>query len=286
MRRLARWLGYGLGTAAILALLAIAGIWLASSHIYSRSYTPRPEPLPMLTAAERAEGPRLARVLGCVECHGPDLRGKMMFDAPNVVKVWSPNLTLIAARASDAQLAQAIRQGVGQDGHSLWIMPSGLYSRLSPREVAALVAAIRQAPRGGTVQPDIELRPLARMGIALGKHRSAPATLADFQAREPFYAGREHEWGRQLSRKICADCHAPDLTGNQPGFEKVPPDLRLAGGYGAEEFTRLMRTGRPPDGRDLGLMRVVSEQGLHALRDDEISAIHGYLKARAERMDR
>ena len=47
-----------------------------------------------------------------------------------------------------------------------------------------------------------------------------------------------------------------------------------------------MRTGRPPDGRDLGLMRIVSEQGLHALRDDEISAIHGYLKARAERMDR
>jgi mono/diheme cytochrome c family protein len=286
MRHIARWAAYCLGAVVILALLAAGWVWAASARAYHRTYSPVPETLPRLSAAQFAEGPRLIRVLGCIDCHGDGLRGKLMFSEPNVARVWAPNLTLIAATASDAQLAQAIHQGIGRDGRGLWIMPSGLFSRLSPEEVAAVIAAIRQLPRGGSVQPGVQLGPLGRIGIATGKFRPAPATLADFRAREPYYVDRAHEPGRRLAGKICGDCHAPDLTGGQPGFARTPPDLAIAGGYGLEAFRRLMRTGRPPGGRDLGVMRVVAETGLHALRDDEIDALHAYLVARAERLAR
>jgi cytochrome c553 len=286
MRRVARWLGYGLAVICCLGAAGLGALWLASTQIYNRTHVVLAEHLPALAPGQLAEGPRLLRVLGCTDCHGGDLRGKLVFDSPWVAKVWAPNLTLVAAQANDAQLAAAIRQGIGHDGRSLWIMPSGLYSRLSANEVAALVAAIRRTPRGGEAVPPIRLGPLGRLGIVMGKFRSAPATIADFRSREPFYAGGRHEWGRQLAARICGDCHAPDLTGGQPGFGKTPPDLRLAAGYSADEFRRLMRTGRPPDGRDLGLMRFIAEQGLHALRDDEIAAVHAYLTARAAALDR
>jgi mono/diheme cytochrome c family protein len=284
MRRVVRWLAYAAGAILFLLLVAAAWIWLASERIYNRLYVAGAERLPAIGAAQRAEGARLTRVLGCFDCHGPGLRGKLMFDEPQVARVWAPNLTLLAAEATDAQLAQAIRQGIGHDGRALWIMPSGLFSRLSSAEVAAVVAAIRTLPRGGAVQPDIEIGALGRLGIATGKFRPAPSLISDFASHTPYYVGRAHEAGRSLAGKICAECHAPDLRGGQPGFKRTPPDLIVAGAYGRDDFRRLMRTGRPPDGRDLGVMRVAAVGGLSALRDDEIDALHDYLVARAERL--
>jgi mono/diheme cytochrome c family protein len=286
MRRIVRWLGYGAAVIAALAVLGAGWVWGASAYALHRTYDAAAERLPVLDAAQLAEGSRLIRVLGCVDCHGDGLRGRLMFDEPKVARLWAPNLTLVAAEASDAQLAQAIRQGIGRDGRALWIMPSGLFSRLSPQEVAAVVGAIRALPRGGAAQPRLELGPLGRIGIATGKFRPAPALLADFRTREPFYVDRAHEPGRLLAGKICADCHAPDLKGGQPGFARTPPDLAIAAGYSRDEFRRLMRTGRSSSGRDLGAMRQAAEKGLQALRDDEIDALHAYLTARAERQNR
>jgi hypothetical protein len=122
-----------------------------------------------------------------------------MFDDPLVAKVWAPNLTLVAATAGDAQLAAAIRQGIGRDGRALWIMPSALFSRLSPEKLASVVAAVRELPRGGSPKPDIGIGPLGRIGIATGKFRPAPALIDEFRARAPFYLGPAHEAGRRLA---------------------------------------------------------------------------------------
>jgi mono/diheme cytochrome c family protein len=286
MRSVARWLGYGLGIVLVVALLFAGWVWLASWRAVNRSYEAAPERLPVLAAAQLADGPRLIRVFGCVDCHGEGLSGRLMFDQAKVARVWAPNLTLVAAEASDEQLAQAIRQGIGRDGHALWIMPSSAFSRLSAEEVAAIVATLRGLKRSGRPQPDIELGPLGRFGIAIGKFEPAPAAIEHFRARQPFYVDRDHERGRQIAAKTCSDCHGPDLKGGQPGFERTPPDLMVAGAYGAADFRRLIRTGRSAAGRDLGLMGDVARKALSALRDDEIDALHAYLKARAERSER
>ena len=53
-----------------------------------------------------------------------------------------------------------------------------------------------------------------------------------------------------------------------------PPDLAIAGAYDLAQFRTLMRTGRPPDGRDLGLMKEVAERDFanYSRRGDRASS--------------
>ena len=72
--------------------------------------------------------------------------------------------------------------------------------------------------------------------------------------------------------------------GGSAGPDVKAPDLRVAAGYDLAQFKALMRTGRPPDGRDLGLMTTVSKQDFSHLTDAEIDSLHAYLAARAKRL--
>ena len=284
MRKLLRWLGYGLAGIVGLAIVAVAWIWFASSQEMGRAYAATPEHLGRPTPAQLADAPRQARILGCVACHGEGLRGHMMFDEPGVATVWAPNLTEVAARATDQQLARGIRQGIGADGRPLWIMPSGMFSRLSDGEVAALVAYIRALPRGGEATPGVTLGPLGRLGVAMGDFQSAPAHIEEFRTRQPWDFGADHAAGRRLAATVCAECHGADLSGGNAGPDTIAPGLAIAGAYDLNQFRTLMRTGRPPSGRDLGLMGRIARNDLSHLNDAEVEALYEYLRARAERV--
>ena len=284
MRKLLRWLGYGVAAMVGLLLVGVAWIWFASSREINRAYAATPERLVRPTPEQLADGPRQARILGCFSCHGEGLRGRLMFEAPGVATIWAPNLTEIAARATDQQLAQAIRQGIGIDGTSLYVMPSAMYSRLSDGEVAALIAVIRAQPGAGEPTPEPWLGPLGRFGVATGRLRSAPAMVEEFRIREPFDVGPEHAAGRRLAATGCSECHGADLGGAQPSPDIQAPDLALAGAYDLEQFRTLMRTGRAPHGRDLGLMAEVARNDFSYYTDAEIERLHAYLRARAERV--
>ena len=138
MSRLLRWASYGIATIAVLVLIAILAVWIISFQKLHSTVEPKPETLATPTPAQLADAERQGRVLGCFSCHGDGLRGNKMFDEPNVGTIWAPNLTQVAAKATDQQLARAIRQGVGVDGHSLFIMQSEVYQNLSDHEVAAI----------------------------------------------------------------------------------------------------------------------------------------------------
>jgi len=283
MRKFLKWLGYGGLALVALALIVALWIWFVSWRAIGSTDAPVAERLARPSAMQLADAPRQARVLGCVSCHGAGLRGHLMFDAPGVATIWAPNLTRVAARATDQQLAQAIRQGVGHDGRPLWVMPSGLLSRLEDGEVSALIAWIRSLPRGGAETPRVRVGPLGRLGIALGQFEPAPASLEHFRTVRAFDGGRAYAAGRRIAERVCADCHGPDLRGGHPGPDETAPDLAIAGAYDAAQFRTLMRTGRPPNGRDLGLMRRIAVQDLSGLSDDEIAALHAYLSERAQR---
>ena len=284
MRKALRWLGYGVAGILGLLLIGMAWIWFASAREIGRAYAATPERLARPTAAQLADAPRQAHVLGCVGCHGEGLRGNRMFEEPGVATVWAPNLTEIAARASDEQLAQAIRQGVGVDGRPLWIMPSASLSRLSDSELGALIRYVRSLPRGGAATPAVSVGLLGRVGIATGKFRSAPALLEEYRVRTPYDLGPEHAAGRRITELNCAECHGPDLGGGEVGDEGVTPSLNVAGAYSLDQFRALMRTGRPPGGRHLGLMGEVARGRFAYLRNEEILALYQYLRARAERV--
>ncbi|HEX8226113.1 MAG TPA: cytochrome c [Allosphingosinicella sp.] len=284
MRKALRWAGIGLGAVVGLLLLAALVIVVWSEIILRRDYVAAAETLPKPTAAEAAEAPRLARVLGCLSCHGDGLKGKLMFDVPPVAKVFAPNLTEVAAKASDQQLAAGIRQGIGHDGRALFIMPSPMYSRLTDRETASLVAWIRTlAPAEGQTR-GLSAGPLGRLGLVIGTLRPAPEVVIEHRTQVPIALGAQHEPARHLAATTCSECHGAALMGGSAGPDEKAPDLRVAAGYDRAQFRTLMRTGRPPDGRDLGLMTTVGKNDFSHLTDAEIDSLHAYLTARAKRL--
>ena len=283
MRRALRWAGYAAGGLFVLVVLGAAYIWIASNRAVHARVTAKPERLAGATPAQLADGQRQLQVLGCVSCHGEGLRGNKFFDEPNVATLHAPNLTLVAAEASDQQLAQGIRQGVGHDGRSLFAMPSAQYSRLTDGEVAALIHAIRALPRGGEQTPPVHLGPIGRIGLVTGKFKPQPQLVAEYAERMPADLGPQFARGRHLAMTNCAECHGPSFGGAEPKPGLKAPDLDIAGAYDLAAFTRLMRDGVPASGKDLDMMDDIARNDLRHLRDDEIAAIHAYLAARAQR---
>jgi cytochrome c553 len=94
MARLLRWTGYVV-IALLLALLFTAlWVWFASESKLKAHVAERTEHLAAPSAAQLADAPRQLRLLGCSDCHGDGVRGALMFDEPNIARVYAPNLTL------------------------------------------------------------------------------------------------------------------------------------------------------------------------------------------------
>jgi mono/diheme cytochrome c family protein len=284
MRNLLRWTGYGLGGLAALALLATLGVFGMSQWVLSRGHAAVPEQLRPASPAELADAPRQAKILGCVSCHGANLGGREFLDVPNVVRIYAPNIPSIAARSTDQQLARAIRQGIGHDGRNLFVMPSASYQRLSDGEVSALIAYIRSLPPGAGSTEGFSARPIGRFAIAAGKLRPQVAKLDEYRLQGPIPAGAQHKAGQNLAGKYCADCHGPALDGLTMESGEVTPNLTLAGAYDFDQFRTLMRTGKAAGNREVGLMSTVARDDFSHLNDAELRSIHGYLKARSEKV--
>lgn len=292
MRRFGRWMAYSIATLSALSLLAIAAIFLASEHILGRKYVPHREPLVPVLATALADVPRRAELYGCQSCHGEGLAGNEMLDDPKVGELLAPNLPALARSRTDQELAAAIRQGIGHDGRSLLVMPSGLFSRLPPDDVSALIAWIRSLPVKETPDSRIKLTSIGRAYVILGDIPRQADLIEEYQRRMPIDLGPKHAFGRRLAATICAECHGPSLEGGtrahadmNPSFgTKMPetPDLDIVGAYDLAAFTKLLRTGVPPDGRKLGMMASVSRDDFKHFTDEEIAALHAYLQERAQ----
>jgi len=279
MKRVLKWAGYGLAGVVGLSLVVI-GCAFGVSEAMIRWPADRPQAILVASTdpGAVARGRKIATVQGCHDCHGAGFQGVLFHDEPAVVRAWAPNLTLAAAGRSDADLDRAIRHGVGFDGRRLWIMPSSAFAHLTDQETADLVAYVRTFRPAGGRQPDLQIGPVGRLGVLLGKFRSEPALIA---AGGPGLAdaGVTHAAGRDLAR-ACVECHGQALEG---GADMGAPDLTIAAFYDREDFERLLRTGVAAGGRKLGLMSEVAPARFNAWTSQEIGELHDYLKTRARR---
>jgi len=283
MPKVLRWTGYLVGGLVVIALGAVLFVWAAADVKLSEGDPPRPERLATPTPAQLADGPRQLHVLGCLSCHGDMLQGDLFMDEPGLAKIYAPNLTLVAAKASDQQLAQAIRQGIGHDKRPLLIMPSEGYQFMTDSEVAALISAIRTIPKGGRETPAPRFGYMGRIGLALGKFHTAPELVETYRKSPMPDFGRAFAAGRHIVAVNCAECHGPSLAGQEVKPGSIAPDLTIAGAYDVEQFKTLLRKGVPPGGKKLGMMASVARNDFSHLKDEEIAAIHAYLVERARR---
>jgi mono/diheme cytochrome c family protein len=285
MTKVLRWAGYSLASVIGLILVAAALLWIISSIKLNARTQAKREQLAQPTPQQLADAGRAGWTLGCFSCHGKDLHGGKIFDQPLVGTVWAPNLTMAAAHGTDQQLAQAIRQGIGVDGRSLFVMPAEAFQHLSDQEVAALIRMIRATRPGGSPTPPNSYGPLGRLGLVLGKFRTAPDLVAEYSIQEPYPAGPQFEAGRRLSMTTCSGCHGPDLAGKEVKPGETSPDLTIVGAYELAAFKKLLREGVPAGGQKLPMMGPTARSDLSHLTDAEIEAVYDYLRARAQRPD-
>jgi mono/diheme cytochrome c family protein len=282
MAKVLRWAGYIVGGLIVIAVGATLFVWAAADVKLTES-DPQPERLATPTPAQLADGPRQLRVLGCLSCHGDTLQGDLFIDEPGIAKIYAPNLTQVAAKASDQQLAQAIRQGIGHDNRPLLIMPSEGYQFMTDPEVAALISAIRTFPKGGRETPPASIGPKGHVGLALGKFHTAPELVETYRESPIADFGPRFAAGRHIVAVNCAECHGPQLKGQEVKPGSIAPDLSITGAYDLDQFKTLLRTGVPPGGKKLGMMGDVARSDFSHLKDEEIAAIHAYLVERARR---
>lgn len=285
MKKIMRWAARVLAALVVLLVAAAAVIYFMSNRAMAKRYAAVPETLAVPTAAQLADAERLTHTQGCVNCHGEGLAGKEAIPVPAAVgQFWAPNLPLLARTVSDQQLATAIRQGIGHDGRSLFIMPSEQYSRLNNGQVAALIAYIRSLPVQGAQTPPLSWGPLGRIALAKGDVQPQPANVEAYRVNWPYQLGPEHAAGRTYTAQGCSGCHGADLAGKTMDNGIVTPDLAIVGSYELDQFKTLMRTGKAAGGRDLGLMSEAARKELSHMTDAEMEAAYAYLKARAEKV--
>lgn len=184
---------------------------------------PRAAALSMLAALVAAAPPLQAETLlergdylmntivACGNCHtpigpegpGPELSGGLPFDmepftavAPNI----TPDPTTGIGAWSDAEIARAIREGIGRDGRLLApLMPTRFYQHLSDRDLAAIIAYLRQ------VEPVVNETPATVFRMELPPAWVPPVDSVAEPDRSDTLA-----YGEYLATiGHCMECHTP-----------------------------------------------------------------------------
>lgn len=233
--------------------------------------------LEQVSADPVKHGERLSRVLGCTGCHNDDLTGRD-WSEPGYGTLYSANLTRSAQRWSAEELTQMIAAGKRPD-RALMEMPSEVFARLHPDDVAALVAYLESLQPTGPVYPEAAIGPLLQNEIDAGEYRNAAQLVAEEGGKLSPDLGPAHAQARQIVSVTCAECHETDLRGKPaPGPDSAArPDLRMVASYSPEDFTTLLRTGKAAGNREVGLMSRAARRRYANFTDAEVEAVRAYL---------
>lgn len=231
-------------------------------------------------AARLQHGERLSWILGCKGCHGEDLRGQNVSkNEPEMGEWWAPNITLLMASYSDAELDRLIRHGEPKDGRTFYFMPAESLQYVSDADLASLLAYLRSVPSGGEQMPKVKKGPLFEKLERAGEFAPSPQMIARYRKDEPADLGERHRLGRYIAMTTCTECHNSRLQ----GFEDFSPGLEVVGAYDVPELEHLLTTGEGKVRKDLGLMSKTARNRFARLTSKERSAIITYVKALADR---
>jgi cytochrome c553 len=269
----------------ILFLFGIALILIMYAYSYSnktiikKKYEVTPTEFSVSKrSSENNEGIRLAKIHGCLSCHGSEGDGRVIMSIPMVFSAKATNLTHVVNNWSEVELENSIRQGIRRDGSTHFFMPSQMYHHLSDKDLSAIILALRELPvsegneKGGTF-----FGPVMRLMMTYGSF--------DFMGQKPTIDTLESRMnppapndlmalGKYKALTTCTECHGTDLKGGQLG-EKTPPNLSVVRAFNLENFATLMQTGIGPAGGE-GMKEVSSERFSH-FSDEEVKALYTYL---------
>lgn len=230
------------------------------------------------TQEQIARGAKLTKICGC---HGDQLGGTNFFDpskgAPPVGTLYAPNLTSAGdlKNWSDGEIIRAFREGVHKNGRSLIIMPAEVFKHFSDDDAQAIVAYLRSAK---PVTPDTPTNGLNVLGALF-------INLAPFQTVQPHITqpitrpaeGPTADYGKYVANISCVACHGENLAGGIPGGAPVGPNLtKIVPNWTQDQFVALIRTGKLPDGSQVGSEMPWQEISSFT-SDEDVQALYAYV---------
>ena len=200
-----------------------------------------------------------------------------MFDEPMIGRVVAPNLAAAVRKYSDAELVGIIRNGVRPGGRSMMVMPAEAFVVVTDEDLGRIIAFLKSLPTVAGPDPSVSLGPLGRIGIAIGKFKTAAQLIAE-TVPPPVATSEEAAYGWYLARTTCSPCHGTSLGGDSnPDFSN--PSLQVVAAYSPESFAQLLRTGVALGARTLDTMSPLARNNLSYFTDAEIAALYSYLHA-------
>ena len=295
MKNMLKWVGIVVGGLVALVLLIIVGLLAYGQLSWKPKINRDPVAIVADTSAEGiARGEYLVTsVMGCADCHSsepgaPDLAGRyeVLEQGPMRVEFAPPNLTPHEQTGlgawTDAEIARAIREGIGRDGRALVVMSSFNYHVLSDADVAAIIGYLRSIDPVENEIPPFDASAAAKTAYALGMlgPKSVGEPITDVQTTPAITSPEYGVYMTTLSG--CRDCHGMDFTGNaiplaEPGTPYAP-NLTSHGALGKwteAEFIATLRTGTTPNGRTLN--EIMPWRVYGQMSDDDLGAIYRYL---------
>jgi len=279
MRGIWKWAAVAATSLAVLAVVAVAYVYLTSQQIIGRHYPLPPSHIHASTEPKViALGQHLVRPYGCSDCHRPNLQGTYIAD----FGMSSRNLTRLATTFSDADFDRAIRRGLRPDGTSAAeTMPSDAFQYMPDSDATAIVSYIRSLKPAGVDIPEPSYSLKDRWGFLRGMKKT---TQGWFPLQKPALdLGPRYARARVMAMTACGECHGTSLEG-QGGAPHTPPNLTIVASYDRSDFRKFMRTGKAAGNRELPMMSAVARVRISRLTDAELNALYDYLSARGKKL--
>ncbi|SEL49613.1 Cytochrome c, mono-and diheme variants [Pseudoxanthomonas sp. GM95] len=289
------------------ALLALAIVVLVGLGIVVATHKTRPAPIASAAQDDTAKlierGAYLSRAGDCVACHSvpgkPDYAGGLAIKS-GLGTIYSTNITPDKTHGignyTEAQFADALRNGVRADGANLYpAMPYPDFVKISDEDVHALytyfmqgVAPSDYAPPQTALTFPFGVRPGLKVWNALF------TTDAGFTA--PAGASEQIARGAYLTESLghCSSCHTPRglsmneqaldsgdakfLTGGELNGWPVPA-LRGMAHWSQQDITDYLSGGRNSTAAVGGEMTAVVANSTSHMTDADLQAIAAYLKS-------
>ena len=280
----------GLLSIVMLLLLAYVFIYMHTEARINKEYKYLDKALAItIDSVSIAKGEHLYKIRGCADCHGENLAGGTFMNDPLLMQITAPNLTKgkggLPENFNANDWVRAIRHGVDENGHSLFMMPSQELYQLTDEDLAAIIAYCETVARVNTSHEKTRsIGPVGRLLMALDDVTILPAEKIDHQAVPLPKREEEHNaaYGEYLAAS-CIGCHRANMQGGgplAPGFPSVPDITSKGniGNWGDDEFIMSIKTGKTPEGVDLD-NQYMPWQSISSFTDDELKAIFLYLKS-------
>jgi len=290
MKKFFKWLGLILGGLLVLITIIIFVLEKKAETMSTHVYDLTVEPLVIPNDPESVAAGEHWVQANCIGCHGPDLSGGSIFEAP-FAHLDASNLTSgrggVGAVYSDEDWVRAIRHGVNPAKRSLVIMPANFYWYYSDEDLGDIVAYLKSLPPVENVvrEPYFNLLGKAMAGAGLFGDQLIVAQNIRHDERPPApTVGVTIDYGQYLVYTSgCQDCHGDALSGGKSSnpTAMAAPNLTPGGklqNWQVEGFIETIRTGTTPEGTYLDPVEMPWEHYKY-YSDDELSAIFVYLKS-------